>query len=92
MQKDNDRVVKLNGLPLTRVRKSYSAESLIMKSILQEVSFKNMDLDVSRSEEFTVVLEGDFKRKKRIEDGASLTVPHSPPSVVPNHITNSAHS
>lgn len=92
MQKDNDRVVRLNGSPLTRVRKSYSAESLIMKSILQEVSFKNMDLDVSRSEELTIVLEADFKRKKRIEDGAALAVPHSPPSVIPNHITNSAHS
>jgi hypothetical protein len=32
-----------------RIRRSYSADTLIMKSIIEEVSFRNMDLDFPRA-------------------------------------------
>ena len=49
MQNDNALINKMNDVPL-RVRKSYSADSLLMKSILEEVSFKNMELDMVSKE------------------------------------------
>lgn len=60
-----------------------------MKSILEEVSFRDMDLDFPRAE-LPLVLEGDFRRKRKIEEGAVLAVavPTSPPSVNANYPSN----
>ena len=48
MQNDTAIASKMTEVPL-RVRKSYSAESLLLKSILEEVSFRTIDLEVGRS-------------------------------------------
>lgn len=91
MQNDSAVVNRL-GSPLSlRVRKSYSADSLIMKSILQEICFKNMDLDLPKFDDLPIVLEGDFRRKKKMEEGVSITIPTSPPSVVPSNLYNASN-
>ena len=75
-----------------KVRKSYSADTLLMKSILEEVSFKNMDLDISK-EEIPFELDLDFRRKKRMVEKVPLAVPTSPPSVTfNNHIESAGKS
>jgi hypothetical protein len=44
MQKDSAVVQKLGGMAPLRVRKTYSSDSLLLKAIMEEVSFKNVDL------------------------------------------------
>ena len=93
LQKDNAIIGKVGQVPL-RVRKSYSADSLLMKSILEEVSFRNVDLDVSKQrEQMGLVLQNNFRKKSRNEEGISLNIPTSPPSVfVEKENPNSARS
>ncbi len=66
MQNDAAKVTKLNSSSAVKVKKSYSADTLLIKSIFEEVSFKNMDLDISK-DEFPFILDLDFKKKKRME-------------------------
>ena len=82
LQKDNGIISEMSDFSL-RVRKSYSADSLLMKSILEEVSFRNMDLDVKKEgERMGLVLEGDFNKRRFREEGVPLAMPTSPPSVI----------
>jgi hypothetical protein len=55
-----------------RVRKSYSADTLILKSILQEVAFRNFQLDSREA----LLLEQSEGR----EEGMYPICPTSPPS------------
>ena len=60
-----------------------------MKSILEEVSFKNLDIDVNREKEkMGLVLEGTFIKKNKIEEMIHLAMPTSPPSVFVEKIEN----
>ena len=53
MQRDTEMAGSLGGICL-KARRSYSADSLIMKAILQDVSFRNIDLSSN-----TLILEGE---------------------------------
>ena len=50
MQNNHAIADKMNHVSL-RVRKSYSADSLLLKSIIEEVSFRNIDLDSNKEKE-----------------------------------------
>ena len=75
MQNDAAKVTKLNSSSAVKVRKSYSADTLLIKSIFEEVSFKNMDLDISK-DEFPFILDLDFKKKKKNRIKDSFSHPH----------------
>ncbi len=82
MQRDCAWVAKAEGQGAGwRVRKSYSAESLLMKSILEEVASRNKDVDFSRDNHEEPIIECDFRRK-RGEETIGLAFPTSPPSVL----------
>lgn len=52
LQVDSSKVEQIQqklGHTTSRVRKSYSADTLILRSILSEVTFKNFDLDCQQS-------------------------------------------
>ena len=79
MQNDTAIVSKMIEVPL-RVRKSYSAESLLLKSILEEASFRTIDLEVGRSREDLGMILGEYRGKGKHEELPHLDIPTSPPS------------
>jgi hypothetical protein len=94
LQKDNAIINEMNDIAL-RVRRSYSADSLIMKSILEEVSFRNMDLEqLGRTrEDMGLVVEVDFslKSKAYAEEGPHHSMPTSPPSMISKVLNNNSN-
>jgi hypothetical protein len=84
LQVDASKIERLGqkmGRSIARVRKSYSADTLILKSILEEVTFKNFDLDCNNSRQLPqILLEESMKREERREEGMQPICPTSPPS------------
>ena len=80
MQRDCAWVARAEGMRGSRVRKSYSAESLLMKSILEEVTARSRDVDCPQGQADEMIIECDFRRK-RGEESVGLAFPTSPPSV-----------
>ena len=61
MQIDTAIVNKIHEVSL-RVRKSYSADTLILKSILEEVSFRTVDVDIGKNrEDMGMILSGEYR-------------------------------
>ena len=59
LQVDSSQIEKIEsrmGRSGGRVRKCYSADTLILKSIIEEVTFKNLDIDAKQSRQLPQIL------------------------------------
>lgn len=75
-----ERFYQQAGRMAARVRKSYSADTLILKSTLEDVTFKNFDVDSKARPLPAMILDESMKREERREEGMHLICPTSPPS------------
>lgn len=86
LQVDSSKIEKIEsrmGRNVGRVRKCYSADTLILKSIIEEVTFKNLEIDAKLSRQLPqILLEDSLKReeKERRDEGMYPICPTSPPS------------